>query len=156
VALYSEQQWVSLTGLQPTGEQDVAADAFAKGMTDGLDELRQAHPAYARLCALFESSLALQLALESNGQRNLHAWFPNLEQYGQAACDPLMEPKTVSGLTAWHKLKQGTVVAVVSGGVLINSKSLASPERWQSAAIAIELPLELNRLDGSAERWWWD
>lgn len=156
VALYSEQQWVSLTGLQPTGEQDVAADAFAKGMTDGLDELRGAHPAYARLCALFESALALQLALESNGQQNLHAWFPNLEQYARAACDPLMEPKTVSGLTAWHKLKQGTVVAVVSGGVLINSKPLASPERWQSASIAIDLPLELNRFEANVERWWWD
>lgn len=156
VALFSEQQWMSLAGLQPTGEQDAAADAFAQGMTEGMDQLREAHPAYARLCAMFESALALQLALEANGQHNLHAWFPNLQKYGQAACDPQMEPKSVTGLAAWHKLKQGTVVAVVSGGVLINAKSLALPEHWQSASTRIELPLSSTRFDGVADHWWWD
>ncbi len=156
VALFSEQQWLSLAGLKPTGEQDVAADAFARGMTEGMGKLREAHPAYARMCALFESALALQLALQANGQRDLHAWFPNLQQYGQAACDPQMEPKSVTGLTAWHKLKQGTVVAVVSGGVLINAKPLSSPENWQSASTDIDLPLKSTRYERVADHWWWD
>ncbi|MEO8272198.1 MAG: DUF1598 domain-containing protein, partial [Aureliella sp.] len=156
VALFSEQQWMSLAGLQPTGEQDAAADAFAKGMTEEMDELREAHPAYARMCALFESALALQLVLEANGQRNLHAWFPNLRQYGQAACDPQMEPKSVTGLTAWHKLKKRTVVAVVSGGVRIDAKSLASPEHWQPVNTDLELPPASTRFDAVADHWWWD
>lgn len=156
VALFSEQQWMSLAGLKPTGEQDAAADAFAKGLTEAMDKLRDVHPAYARLCALFESALALQIALEANGQRNLHAWFPNLQQYGRAACDPQMEPKSVTGLTAWHKLKKGAVVAVVSGGVLIDAKSLATPEHWQPANSDVELPLASTRYDTAADHWWWD
>lgn len=156
VALFSEQQWMSLAGLKPTGEQDAAADAFAKGMTEALDKLREAHPAYARLCAMFESALALQLVLESNGQHDLHAWFPNLQRYGQAACDPQMELKSVTGLTAWHKLKQGTVVAVVSGGVRIDAKSLASPEHWRAASQEIDLPQSSTRFDGDSKHWWWD
>ena len=59
-------------------------------------------------------------------------------------------------LTAWHKLKQGTVVAVVSGGVRIDAKSLASPEHWQSVSTDIELPLSSTRFDGDSKHWWWD
>ncbi len=155
VALYSEQQWVGLNGRVPTGKQDAAAEAFAQGLTDALPQLRRADANYARLTALFETALALQLAVEANGQPNLHAWFPNLKQYGQATCDARMEPKTVTGLTACRKLKQGTVVAVVSGGVLLNTKSLAASDRWQSASIQVDLPPEPLSSDPLHDRWWW-
>ncbi len=156
VALLSEQQWVSLLGRKATGEQDAAADAFAAGMTAGLDELRNAHPAYARMVALFESALALQLAMEASEQYNLHAWFPNLKQLGSVSFDPQFAPKTVSGLTTWHKHTAGTVVAVVSGGVQINPRKLASPARWQSDTVAVDLPLQSHGVDVSRSPWWWD
>ncbi len=156
VALLSEQQWVSQQGRKSTGKHDLAADAFAAGMTDSLDQLRQAHPDYARMCALFELALSLQVALEASQQQSLQAWFPQLRQLGQLAEEPLAEPKTVSGLSAWHRTKQGTVVAVVSGGVQINARQLAIREHWQSNSIPVDLPTASTSVESSHAHWWWD
>lgn len=156
VALLSEQQWVSLLGRKATGQQDAAADGFAAGMTAGLPELRRSHPAYARLCALYEFALALQLATEATGQPSLQAWFPHLTAIGKSTAGHVREPQTVSGLTAWHRLQQGTVVAVVSGGVQINARSAARPSAWRSKVLPVELPTSSAKNHSSHAPWWWD
>lgn len=156
VALLSEQQWVSMLGRKATGKQDPAADAFAASMTAGMGELRKVHPDYARMVALFESTLALQLVLEASGQHDLHDWFPNLKHLAYASFNQPAEPKTVSGLTTWHKLKQGTVVAVVSGGVQINPRKLSAESHWENATISVDLPLTTTSVEVSRESWWWD
>jgi hypothetical protein len=156
VALYSEQQWVTHQGRKPSGQRDRAAEAFAAGMTHGLSQLRQVQPAYARLCAIFESALALQLAVDASGQHNLHAWLPNLKRLSAANYGALPEPKTVSGLTAWHKHQRGTVVAVVSGGVQLNPRSLLDRNRWLQTAEHIELPQATSTDVLSDSSWWWD
>lgn len=156
VALLSEQQWVSMLGRKATGEHDPAADAFAASMTAGMGELRKVHTDYARMVALFESTLALQLALEASGQHDLHDWFPNLQHLVYASFNQPAEPKTVSGLTTWHKHKQGTVVAVVSGGVQINPRKLSAESRWEAASISVDLPLQTTSVEVSRGSWWWD
>lgn len=156
VVLLSEQQWVSQQGRQATGKIDPAAEAFAASMTQGLSELRQVHAAYARMCAVFETALALRLAIEASGQDNLHAWLPNLKQVGLENFGPRPEPKTVSGLTAWHKLKQGITVAAVSGGVQIAPQPLSDPANWQAVMERVDFPLINSSVDRSRSSWWWD
>jgi hypothetical protein len=158
VAVLSEQQWVGQQGRAPTGASDAAADAFAEGISERLDDLRTTHASYARLCAVFESALALQLTLESTGQPSLAAWFPNLCSLGQRVNSAVQEPVSVEGLTTWHKLKNGTIVAVVSGGVKIDTMRLASRKSWQpSQFLASSLVPEPASIPSSAHgTWWWD
>ncbi len=158
VAVLSEQQWISQQGRAPTGGQDQAADAFAQGITKHLPQLRRTHPSYARLCAVFEIGLSLQLAVETTGQPSLQAWFPNLCALGGQTPAENPRPQTVSGLTTWHKLKSGTIVAVVSGGVKIDAASLASRSQWQeSKFLARSMVPDPQAIQSSAHgRWWWD
>ncbi|MEM7478204.1 MAG: DUF1598 domain-containing protein [Planctomycetota bacterium] len=158
VAVMSEQQWVSQQGRAPTGQNDPAADAFAQGMTENLDDLRKTHASYARLSAVFEISLALQLACERTGQPSLRAWLPNLCSLGRMAPPENPTPKTVEGLTTWHKLKNGTVLAVVSGGVKVDALNLAASDNWQeskfiASSVMPEAPAQPTVAHG---RWWWD
>lgn len=157
VAVLSEQQWVTQVGRVPSGGQDPAADAFAKGLTAQLDALRSTHESYARLHAVFELSLAMQLAIEATGQPNLQAWLPTLCSLG-ASPSGNPTPRTVSGLTTWHKLRNNTVVAVVSGGVEIDTARLANKERWRTSrylasSLVPEAPEILSAAQGN---WWWD
>lgn len=158
VAIYSEQQWVSQQGRAPTGSNDKAADAFAEGFTKRLSQMRKTHPSYARLSAVFETSLALQLAVESTGMPNLKAWFPNLCYLGSDVPETNNRPNTVDGLTTWHKLKNGTVVAVVSGGVKVDAISLAEQGNWEESSFLVGslVPEQQERVSSAHGAWWWD
>jgi hypothetical protein len=158
VAVLSQQQWVTQQGRAPSGGQDPAADAFAEGMTRQLSRLRTTHPAYARLCAVFEIGLALQLATESTGLPDLRAWFPNLCAIGASPPQENPEPKTVEGLTTWHRLKNGTVVAVVSGGVKVEPHVLAGQGSWRTSEFLVHsiVPVRPERPSSAHAAWWWD
>lgn len=161
VSILSEQQWVSQTAERaPTGQHDSSADKFAKELTRNLPELRKSLPTYARVCSVFESGLALQLALEINGQQNLRGWFPNLCQLGKTLCetDSGPSPKSVEGLTTWHRLKSGTTVAVVSGGVKIDLQSVAGRDHWVDAKFlaASAVPTQAAAPTTAHAQWWWD
>ena len=156
VQLLSEQEWVSQFGRQATGNRDRAADAFASGMTAAMPDLRRVHAEYARLCGIFETALALQLALEAGGQPDLQSWFPNLYRLGMAEGRGETPLDSVDGLTAWHRHVSGSVVAVVSGGVHVHPQRLAQPEAWRrvphrSSRLLAASP---NPLQDSV--WWWD
>ncbi|MCC6508234.1 MAG: DUF1598 domain-containing protein [Pirellulaceae bacterium] len=162
VAVMSEQQWVNAQGdRQATGANDLAADAFAKEMTEKLSELSATEPAYARLQGIFEIGLALQLAIESSDQPSLAEWFPNLAYRSttkQTSTDGRQTPKSVEGVTAWNRLRSGTVVAVISGGVKIEPSTVASRANWQSTN-PIRRPTALDAspvLSGVSTQWWWD
>jgi Protein of unknown function (DUF1598) len=161
VRVLSEQQWVSQqTGRAPTGAQDPAADKFAAEFTDHVQELRRTQLSYARLCGIFEMGLSLQLSLEVSGMGDLRPWFPTLCSLGSSLTQnsEVEPPKTVSGLAAWHKLKSGTIVAVVSGGVKLDLKSIADRSQWkESSAIAQSVVPEKAQLRNTSHaNWWWD
>ncbi|WP_197355455.1 DUF1598 domain-containing protein [Aureliella helgolandensis] len=164
VVVMSEQQWVGQAGRAPTGKRDPAADSFAAEFSSALPTLRASHRDYARLCAVFEAALATQLVVEATGQPSLDAWFPNLCGLGTAQSDLAVEPKSVAGLTTWHKLKNGTVVAVVSGGVTMDPRTMASRDQWQTSDFLTRSVVPTSP-DSTAEphstavpvrRWWWD
>ncbi|MFK7736910.1 MAG: DUF1598 domain-containing protein [Pirellulaceae bacterium] len=164
VAVMSEQQWVTQQGRAPTGASDAAADAFASGMTDRLKELRKSHASYARLSAVFEFSLALQLATETTGLPSLKSWLPALCALGTREAGVAEEleatptPKTVEGLTTWHKLKNGTVLAVVSGGVKIDTLEIASRKTWKESKFLASsvIPVQQKVPSVAHGNWWWD
>ncbi len=161
VSVLSEQQWVSQVAERaPTGKHDTSADKFAKELTRNISELRKTHPTYARLCGVFEAGLALQVAIEMNGEPNLRGWFPNLCNLGRTLCETpaINSPKTVEGLTTWHRLKSGTTVAVVSGGVKIDLPSTAGRKNWKDAKFlaASAVPTQAAVQTTAHSQWWWD
>lgn len=159
VVVLSEQQWVTQLGRSPTGGQDDAADAFAKGLTARLGELREEHASYARLHAVFESALALQLVLDTSGQPSWRAWFPNICGAGETQDLSVSEPRSVEGLTTWHKLTNGTTVAVVSGGVEIDVRRRASQsDRLETSQSLVRslIPTPAEVPSTAHGNWWWD
>ena len=157
VSVMSEQQWVNAQGKrQATGNVDEAADAFAAEMTSKLSELRTTQPAYARLQGIFEMGLTLQLAIEATQQPSLAAWFPHLCDRSQNSTSGLQAPTSVEGVTAWDRLRNGTVVAVISGGVMLEPASIASRTKAQPAT-HISRPATLDIASrAAATEWWWD
>ncbi len=161
VCVLSEQQWVSQTAQRaPTGQRDRCADQFAKEISKKMPELRKTLPSYARLCGVFEAGLALQLALEVNGEANLRGWFPNLCGLGKELCESRAQPspKSVEGLTTWHRLRSGTTVAVVSGGVKLDLQAASGRENWQDAKFLASsaVPDKAAVVNTAHSRWWWD
>ena len=161
VSVLSEQQWVSQNGERaPTGQHDSSADKFAKELTRSIPELRKTLPTYARLCGVFEAGLALQVALEMNGESNLRSWLPNLCNLGKSLCETptIPTPKNVEGLTTWHRLKSGTTVAVVSGGVKIDLQAVSGRDHWKDAKFLAEstVPTQAAVPTTSHSQWWWD
>jgi len=161
VCVLSEQQWVSQTAERsPTGERDPSADKFAKEISSKMPELRKSLPPYARLCGVFESGLALQLALEVNGEPNLRNWFPNLCNLGRQLCEDQTSPspKSVEGLTTWHRLRSGTTVAVVSGGVKMDLIATTGRKQWQQAKFLATsaVPNQAAVVSTAHSQWWWD
>ncbi len=158
VAVMSEQQWVNAQGTrQATGGNDAAADAFAEEMTAKFRQLCATEPAYARLEGIFELGLALQISIEATKQPSLAEWFPNLAYRDRTTSAHGQAPKSVDGVTAWDRLKNGTVVAVISGGVKIEPAAVAARANWQSKSV--DRPAALATTTSStahATQWWWD
>lgn len=158
VAVMSEQQWVNAQGnRQATGGNDAAADAFAEEMTAKFRQLCATEPAYARLEGIFELGLALQISIEASKQPSLAEWFPNLAYRDRTTSTEGQAPKSVDGVTAWDRLKNGTVVAVISGGVKIEPAAVGGRGNWQSKNV--ERPAALAATASStatATQWWWD
>lgn len=159
VQVLSQQQWIDQQGgRQPTGTADPASDAFAKEMSEQLSELRIMHPAYARLHGVYELGLALQLAVDASKQESLATWLPAICHSPYLAPEPVASPKTVDGLTTWHRLRSGTVVAVISGGVEVNSARIAAKSNWSRSSSVVKLavkPVEALTSVGS-KNWWQD
>ena len=161
VCVLSEQQWVSQTAERgPTGKRDACADKFAKEISSKMPELRKTLPSYARLCGVFEAGLALQLSLEVNRETNLSGWFPNLCGLGKELCESQSAPapRSVEGLTTWHRLRNGTTVAVVSGGVKLDVSAVSSPDKWADAKFLASsmVPDQAAVVSTAHSRWWWD
>lgn len=157
VRVLSEQQWMTAAGRAATGGNDPAADAFAKDFSEQIERLRSTQPSYSRLCAVFETALGLQLALDATGQPNFKAWLPNLCALGDAESDTIEEPQTVEGLATSHRLKNGTVLAVVSGGVKIDVRNRSAPSQLVESPFLSEsvVPSHRGEFKDSHARFWW-
>lgn len=157
VRVMSEQQFVTNTGRKPTGKSDPAADAFATEMSEKMNELRDCDPSFSRLCCVFESALALQVALEQVGMADFRPWFPNLVGLGRLDSAQAVEPKTVPGLVTTHVLKKKkTNVAVISGGVTVSPKAaLKSDSVNESQSLAVTASKSSEK-PAKSSAWWWD
>ncbi len=157
VRVLSEQQFVTKTGRAPTGKNDPAADAFAAEMSEKMNELRNYDPNFSRLCCVFESAVALQVALDKVGMADFRPWFPNLVGLGKLDSAKAVEPKTVPGLVTTHLLKKKkTNVAVISGGVTVNPKSALKSDNVKVSQLLSGSAVPSKSKAAESAAWWWD
>lgn len=155
VAVMSEKQWMTAVGRAASGGRDPAADKFAEEFTQKLPEIRKTTPAYARLCAIFETALALQLAVDAADEPSLESWFPTLCGLGAFSQSDRPAPKSVDGLATSHKLPSGTTIAVVSGGVQITPSAAAQHVQESKFMAESVLPREPASKPAGQAKWWW-
>lgn len=137
VAVLSETQMMGADGTRFAAQlPDRAADAFAKNFTAKFQALQQAYPIYGRLRHVFDLAVVMEIirarhASEENSQ-SVHKQFKVL---GQAAYIPHLEvaPTQIDSIVATRKRSDGTISAIVSGGVsvepkVVGNKLKVSPE----------------------------
>ena len=130
VSVLSETQMMSAQGERVVAPiQDRAADAFAKNFTAKFDALQKAYPIYGRLRHIFDLSVAMEIirAQESHRANSFKAF----KVLGQQAHIPHMQiaPTQIESIVATRKRSDGTISAIVSGGVSIDPKAIDSKLR---------------------------
>jgi hypothetical protein len=141
-----------------TGQSDELNEQFAHSFTERFPALAAKYPIYAELRNVFDLSLvaALIVAEDLPGQVGWHLiHFHDPGRYQVELGPPPVEVDSVIN----HRLgKQGTIIAQVSGGVLVNtSKYVNKPaitvdnygalKAEHKGAVPQELP---------PDAWWWD
>lgn len=152
----SQEQWIAASGQrEATGKVDPAADAFAKEFTEKFISIAANEPAFARIEGVFELGLALQVAIDGSQQTSLVPWFPNLCHEAKSICLHDRAPTSVEGVTAYDRLSNGTVVAVISGGVTVDPAAALSNNHAKPAAY-LSQPAQLKQAATADDAWWWD
>ena len=125
VQVESEAQMLNDQGKQvvsPTS--DPAADAYARSFTRNFAKLQREHPCFGRLRHIFDLSVALEIVkLEMEQGQGMPLNFLSNE-----VVQPHMTtaPKAIDSIASTHAMPNGTITAVISGGVSIHLKQLRS------------------------------
>ncbi len=158
VAVMSEQQWVNAQGdRQATGANDPAADAFAAEMTAKFRELCATEPAYARLEGIFELDWLCRFRSKLPSSLRWLNGSPIWRTVRAVLRPKGKPPRASTALPLGTGLKNGTVVAVISGGVKIEPAAVAGRANWQTSHV--ERPAALaptTSSTASATEWWRD
>jgi hypothetical protein len=125
VQVESEAQMLNEQGKQvvsPTS--DPAADAYARSFTRNFAKLQREHPCFGRLRHIFDLSVALEIIkLEMEQGKGLPLPFLSND-----SIQPHMtnSPVAIDSIASTHELPNGSISAVISGGVSIHLKMLSS------------------------------
>lgn len=125
VRIESEAQTLNEQGKQVVSKvPDNAASAFARNFSRQFAKLQQEHPCFGRLRHVFDLAVAMEIIrLEmSQGRGAPFAFLSNEENQPRMATSP----KMIDSIASTHKLPNGSISAVVSGGVTINLGHLSS------------------------------
>lgn len=136
VAVLSETQMMGADGTRFTAQiPDRAADAFAKNFTAKFEALQEAYPIYGRLRHVFDLAVVMEIiktrrASQGEDQTNEEPF----KVLGNAIYLPHLEvaPTEIDSIVATRKRSDGTISAIVSGGVSIEPKLVKNKIRVPS------------------------
>jgi hypothetical protein len=126
VAVLSETQMMGADGSRFAAQiPDRAADAFAKNFTAKFEALQEAYPIYGRLRHVFDLAVVMEIVKTQRGSRESEqATVEPFKILGNANYLPHLEiaPTQIDSIVATRKRSDGTISAIVSGGVSIEPK----------------------------------
>ena len=147
VRVLSEGQLMNEKGERiATQSPDLAAETFARKFTRHFDRLQRDYPVYGRLRHIFDLSVALEIVRHEmeagNGKRFLAIDNPNVQPRLQVT------PRELDSVAATHRLQNGQMSAMISGGVSIHQSNLSDRlvvDKTQTNKVAIESSNDLNK-----------
>jgi hypothetical protein len=140
VRVLSEGQLMNEKGERiATQSPDLAAETFARKFTRHFERLQRDYPVYGRLRHIFDLSVALEIVRHEmeagNGKRFLAIDNPSVQPRLQVT------PRELDSVAATHRLQNGQMSAMISGGVSIHQSKLADRlvvDKTQTNKVAIE------------------
>jgi hypothetical protein len=120
----------------PDGERvasnktDWAADAFARGFTAKFSSLQRAYPVYGRLRHIFDLAVAMEI-VRAQLQAGHGKPFQCLHQFEIQRHLPIA-PREIDSIVSTRRSSDGSVSAIISGGVSIAPQSTADRIRRTS------------------------
>lgn len=159
VKVLSESEFLTATGQQVhTGQSDPLNAQFAHNFTKHFADLAAKYPVYADLQNIYDLALTASL-IKAEGLADRVGWhmvcFRDPHQY-QVARGPA--PKSVETVMNHRVVNRTNILAVVSGGVTVNCRSLVDAKAIETDRQG-ELGSEYQRSapeKGETIRWWWD
>lgn len=139
-----------------TGQSDPLNRQFAEAFTAHFEELAKKYPVYGELRNIFDLAMATAV-IQSEGLAEKAGWKPGLLASGIKLRLPQgTVPREVETVINHRVINQRTILAGVSGGVMVAPGDvLQSTRAAESASTAIERAVPAPK-DLSAEAWWWD
>jgi hypothetical protein len=157
VRVLSENEMLAQQGQRVhTGQSDPLNRQFAESFTAHFDELAKKYPVYGELRNIFDLAMVAAI-IQKDGLADRVQWKPAVLTSGDKLRVPHGNvPREVETVINHRVVNQRTILAGVSGGVMVApSDVLASVAKNDSAGVSIEraAPAPKNL---SAEAWWWD
>jgi len=128
VEVLSERQMMQADGTRKaSAAPDRAADAFAKNFTTQFEALQRAYPIYGRLRHIFDLAVVMEIVRSEASKIQS----PPSRVLGKAEYVPHLEfaPRQIDSIVATRKRSDGSISAIVSGGVSIEPKSVMNKLR---------------------------
>jgi hypothetical protein len=152
VRVQSENQMLTEAGQRvPTGASEPLNREFAERFTAHLPQLISQYPIYGELENVYQLGLVASI-VRTAGQAGELAW--RLAHWRDAQASPVPRravPLTVRSIVNAKPLNRRTIVAGVSGGVMVDSD-----RQVQAARVATQLSESGSSAPVGAGRWWWD
>ena len=151
VQVLSEAQMMNEKGERVTTKSpDIAADAFARKFTRSFDQLQRDYPIYGRLRHVFDLAVALEIVRHeiSNGNGKPFKAIDNLDVQPRLPVTPL----EVNSVAATHRMPNGTMSAIVSGGVSIHNSGLGrrlTVDKSETNKVSLESSNDASKLIGT-------
>jgi hypothetical protein len=139
-----------------TGQSDSLNRQFAESFTMHFAELSDKYPVYGELRNIFDLAMAVAV-IQSEGLAEKVGWKPTLlTSAAQLRLPKNNVPREVETVINHRIINQRTILAGVSGGVMVEPGDVLKQSRANdSAGTTIErAPNPPKNLAGEA--WWWD
>jgi hypothetical protein len=157
VRVLSENEMLTEQGQRVhTGQSDNLNRQFAESFTTHFAELSQKYPVYGELRNIFDMAMAVAV-IQSEGLPAKVNWTPTLMANAKQLRLPQGNvPREVDTVINHRIINQRTILAGVSGGVMVSPTDVLKEVRTkESASTTIERAAPAPK-DLSAEAWWWD
>jgi len=157
VRVLSENELLAAQGQRVhTGQSDPLNRQFAESFTAHFGELVKKYPVYGELRNIFDLAMAAAL-IQSEGLAEKAGWKSLLlAKAGKLRLPQNDVPREVETVINHRVINQRTILAGVSGGVMVApSDVLKSARANDSTGVAIEKTATVPK-DLAVEAWWWD
>lgn len=123
VRVMSEAQMMDASGSRSAAlTRDFAAESFAKSFGHNFDDIQKLYPCYGRLRHIFDLAVALEIVRVEMRRGNGK---PFQKLTSPSICPSLqVAPSEIDSVAATRKQPDGSITAIVSGGVTIDLRSI--------------------------------